>query len=185
MNVLHTVGSIVLWIFVLAGGVVVLVAGKVLLDLATKEVTGQIDRLPTLILKLALLRLPADQRERYADDWQPELTHILKELDSRPISRLLQGLWFSTSLLLRARTMRKALGVSGRKPSTRKTITDLLMKIAIAALLATAANGTFGLAEVLGLSGLLGALVSVAVMGIGLLVPSAVLRLERKRRRRG
>lgn len=116
MNILHGIATAALWTIAVIGGAVLLVAGKVVLDLATKEVTGQIDRLPMLILKLALLRLPAEQRERYRENWQPELTFILKELDSRPISRVLKGLWFATSLLIQAAHMRRALGVADRRP---------------------------------------------------------------------
>lgn len=86
---------------------IVLLLGKVSLDLMSKELQGQTERLPHRILRLAAHRLPPALRTQYSEDWEAELDHILKRHDALPITRLLLGFMFATSLLFRgARQLR-------------------------------------------------------------------------------
>src|SRR5947209_13988964 len=85
---------------------IVLLLGKVSLDLMSKELQGQAEQLPHRILRLAAHRLPTAIRTQYSEDWEAELDHILKRHDARPITRLLLGFRFATSLLGGARQLR-------------------------------------------------------------------------------
>jgi hypothetical protein len=85
---------------------IVLLLGKVSLDLMSKELQGQAEQLPHRILRLAARRLPSALRTQYSEDWEAELDHILKRHDARPITRLLLGFRFAASLLRGARRLR-------------------------------------------------------------------------------
>lgn len=85
---------------------IVLLLGKVSLDLMSKEMQGQAEQLSHRILRLAARRLPSALRTQYSEDWEAELDHILKRHDARPITRLLLGFGFATSLLRGARRLR-------------------------------------------------------------------------------
>jgi hypothetical protein len=85
---------------------IVLLVGKVSLDLMSKELQGQTEQLPHRILRLAARRLPPALRAQYSEDWEAELDHILNRHDARPITRLLLGFRFATSLLRGARRLR-------------------------------------------------------------------------------
>ncbi|MCA1710060.1 MAG: hypothetical protein LC808_44955, partial [Actinobacteria bacterium] len=94
-------------VVVVAAGFIVLLLGKVSLDLMSKELQGQAEQLPHRILRLAARRLPLALRAQYSEDWEAELDHILKQHDARPITRLLLGFSFVISLLLKgARKLR-------------------------------------------------------------------------------
>jgi hypothetical protein len=82
------------------------VLGKVCLDLMSKELQGQVEQLPHRVLRLAARRLPPALRTQYFEDWEAELDHILKRHEARPITRLLLGFRFATSLLRGARRLR-------------------------------------------------------------------------------
>lgn len=85
--------------------ITILLLGKVVLDLASKEIQGQVERLPYRILRLAAKRLPLTIRHRYFEEWEAELDYILDRHDARPITRLFLGLKYATSLLKGARRL--------------------------------------------------------------------------------
>jgi hypothetical protein len=85
---------------------IVLLLGKVSLDLMSKELQGQAEQLPHRILRLAARRLPPKLRAQYSEEWEAELDYILKRHDALPITRLLLGFRFATSLLRGARQLR-------------------------------------------------------------------------------
>jgi len=85
---------------------IVLLLGKVSLDLMSKELQGQTEQLPYLILRLAARRLPSALRTQYSEDWEAELDYILKRHDALPVTRLLLGVRYSTGLLRGARQLR-------------------------------------------------------------------------------
>jgi hypothetical protein len=85
---------------------IVLLLGKVSLDLVSKELQGQAEQLPHRILRLAARRLPSALRAQYSEEWEDELDHILKWHDARPITRLFLGFRFVTSLFVGARRLR-------------------------------------------------------------------------------
>jgi hypothetical protein len=83
----------------LLGGAVCAVTAKLVND----EIRGWLDLLPHIILRLAAKRLRPGQREAiYQDEWVPELAYILKEAETRPITRLVRGVRFSLGLLISA-----------------------------------------------------------------------------------
>jgi hypothetical protein len=85
---------------------IVLLLGKVSLDLMSKELQGQTEQLPYRILRLAARRLPSALRTQYSEDWEAELDYILKRHDALPVTRLLLGVRYSTGLLRGARQLR-------------------------------------------------------------------------------
>lgn len=85
---------------------IILLLGKVSLDLMSKELQGQAEQLPHRILRLAARRLPSALRTQYFEEWQAELDHILKRHDALPITRMLLGFRFATSLLRGAGRLR-------------------------------------------------------------------------------
>lgn len=101
------------WLLAAVLAFMLLVLGKVLVNLATKEIEGRLDQLPFVILRVARWRLPAELREPMHDDlWLPDLCEAMRRDVERPLTRLIKGLCFSASLVVRAgRTARAADGV--------------------------------------------------------------------------
>lgn len=102
---------------------IALLLAKVSLDLVSKELQGQMDQLPHRILRLAARRLPPALRTQYFEDWEAELDYILRRHDARPITRLLLGFRFATSLLRGARRLR-ADHMNQPKPSIGRAVHD-------------------------------------------------------------
>lgn len=73
-------------------------------DLISDEIRGWLDLAPRAILSLAAAQLEPDQRQTiYQDEWLPELCYALRGAESRPITRLIRGTTYATSLLISAR----------------------------------------------------------------------------------
>jgi len=88
---------------VLAGACFIgLIALSTLGDLVSEEIRGWLDLLPYGILRFAAaIHLdPFQYVTIYEDEWMPELAYILKGAESRPITRIVSGLYFSISLLV-------------------------------------------------------------------------------------
>lgn len=84
----------------LVGGFLVIALG----DLVSEEVRGWLDLLPRGILHLAARRLAPETREAiYEEDWLPELIYALRGAESRPITRVVKGIYFALGLLISAR----------------------------------------------------------------------------------
>jgi hypothetical protein len=97
------------------GGLLLLVLGKVVVSILSKEVEGRLDQVSYAILRLARRRLPAELRETMHDqEWVPELNYITTELEERPITRLVLGLRYSTGLLRAARKTAREAGAPTR-----------------------------------------------------------------------
>jgi hypothetical protein len=76
---------------------------KALGDMASDEVRGWLDIAPRAILRLAGARLNREQRQRlYHDEWLPELRFIMREAETRPITRAIRALRFALGLLMAA-----------------------------------------------------------------------------------
>jgi hypothetical protein len=92
---------------VTAWGVLLFTGGclvAVLSGLIKDEIRGWLDLVPYGILRLAALLLESGQRKTiYEDEWIPELYHILRKADTRPISRLFVGIHFAFGLLVSVR----------------------------------------------------------------------------------
>lgn len=88
-------------IIALISSIGVAVVSAIAGDLVSEEVRGWLDLLPQATLRLAAnIHLnPSQYVLIYDDEWMPELTYILKGAESRPISRLIVGMRFASSLL--------------------------------------------------------------------------------------
>ena len=74
------------------------------------EVRGWLEFVPRCILRLVAMRLPADQRRAiYNEEWLPELIYHLREAEGRPITRLVVGIGYATSLARGAGRVARAL----------------------------------------------------------------------------
>jgi hypothetical protein len=79
--------------------------GAALGDLVSEEIRGWLDRVPHAVLRLATLRLDqADREATYREVWGPGLDYFLRGDESRPITRLIQGMKFAVSLAWRVRS---------------------------------------------------------------------------------
>jgi hypothetical protein len=69
-------------------------------DMASEEIRDRLDHMPHAILRLAARRLTPSQRTTiYQDEWLPELTHILRGAEARPITRLITGAIYALGIL--------------------------------------------------------------------------------------
>ncbi len=102
--------------FIAAVGLVLLVAGKVMISLLAKEVEGRLDQVGFAILRIARWRLPAELREPLYDEaWLPELHYILEREEARPLTRLIQGLRYACGVAWSARTTARAASLKPRR----------------------------------------------------------------------
>lgn len=85
------------------------------------EVRGWLEFVPRCILRLVAMRLPADQRRAiYNEEWLPELIYHLREAEGRPITRLVVGIGYATSLARGAGRVARALnGVRAEEAEVR------------------------------------------------------------------
>jgi hypothetical protein len=100
----------VLTVTVTASGMVFAVILMVLVKassaMASDEVRGWLDIAPRAILRLAGARLNREQRERlYYEEWVPELLYIMREAETRPITRAIRAIGFALGLLMAARAV--------------------------------------------------------------------------------
>jgi hypothetical protein len=93
-------------ILAILSGVAVAVAG----ELISEEVRDRLDQTPRAILRLAARRLDPGQRVTvYRDEWEPELTYILKGTEARPVTRLIAGTWYALGILVNTRRIARHL----------------------------------------------------------------------------
>lgn len=112
------------------GGLLLLVLGKVVVSVLSKEVEGRLDQLSYAILRLARRRLPIELREPMHDqEWKPELNYITTEMKERPITRLVLGLRYATGLLLAARRTARAAGTPTLRARGRRAFAGASMRL--------------------------------------------------------
>lgn len=100
------------WILGVLAFLVLAVVG----DLVSEEIRGWLDLIPRGILRLAAMQLDKAQRETiYEEEWLPELEFALKGDESRPIMRLIIGIWFAAGLVIAARRVARRVN---RTPQT-------------------------------------------------------------------
>jgi len=86
------------WAPLAVAGSLLILAGS---DLVSEEVRGWLDLAPRAILRLATVQLKPGQRKKvYEDVWIPDLLYVLRGKESRPITRLIRGMWFAFDLLI-------------------------------------------------------------------------------------
>jgi DNA-binding CsgD family transcriptional regulator len=79
-------------------------------DLVHEEIRGWLDLVPHAILRLAASQLDIGQRSAiYENEWLPELCCVLRDAESRPITRLIRGITFAFGLLLAARRIAREI----------------------------------------------------------------------------
>ena len=83
------------------------VAGEMLKE----EMQTRLCRIPNVVIRVAVLRLPEDSRSELADEWLRELAFIVNGTEGLPVTRLLRGIRFAGSLLWTARDMAHELEV--------------------------------------------------------------------------
>ena len=87
-------------------------AAATLGDLVSEEVRSRLDRLPLLIVRLAVRRLPAELRGEQAAEWTAELHCILTGAKGLPVTRLARGIRFALGLLRSSRAIGRELSRS-------------------------------------------------------------------------
>jgi hypothetical protein len=80
-------------------GLITGLALAALAGMASQEIRDRLEHLPYAILRLATRRLTPGQRTTiYQDEWLPELTYILRETETRPVTRLITGTRYSLGI---------------------------------------------------------------------------------------
>ena len=97
-------------------------------DLISEEIRGWLDLAPHAILSLAASQLdPIHRQAIYQDVWLPELCYALRGAESRPITRLVRGTAYATSLLISSRRIartERATRASSTPPISTDTSSD-------------------------------------------------------------
>jgi hypothetical protein len=70
-------------------------------DMCKDEIRTRLDMLPSLLIRVAVLRTPSSVRGDLTDEWNLELRVILRETEGFPLTRLLRGVGYAADLLLR------------------------------------------------------------------------------------
>ena len=114
-------------------GLVVAVLLAVIGELVSDEIRARLDRVPLALLAMAARRLPPQQyKALYVEAWLPELRHVLQGHQATPITRLVHGIRFATSLWLSAPKIGRELAddFPYTEHSVRGTVRGELQKIA-------------------------------------------------------
>jgi putative nucleotidyltransferase with HDIG domain len=77
------------------------VASGVVANLLNDEIRARLDLLPRALIHLACHRLPRGARDELREEWLAELDAIVNRTASLPVTRLLTGIRYAASLLLR------------------------------------------------------------------------------------
>lgn len=84
---------------ILAGMTVLWLVKSAAEEMCQEEMRTRLARLPGVVLRLAVLRLPQEVRDDVAEEWQAELNFVLSETDGLPLTRLFRGARYALSLL--------------------------------------------------------------------------------------
>jgi hypothetical protein len=115
--------AVIIVVGVVVGIVVSVIGGGMLLgvsEMIGDEMRGWLELAPRGILRVAAMRLPADQRQAiYAEEWLPELVTKMRKGEERPISRFVIGLWYAAGHVRSAAQVARELdGVREPEPRT-------------------------------------------------------------------
>jgi ubiquitin-like protein Pup len=102
--------------------------GAVTMKLFTDETCGWIGRIPFLILRIAASRIPREFREGLYEEWEAELIYELRNTAERPITRLLAGMRYASSLV---RGSKKAADELGATRKYRDSINERIESVMI------------------------------------------------------
>lgn len=70
-------------------------------DMCKEEIRTRLSRLPYAVLRIVVLRIQRPARQDALSEWTIELDFILGNTDGLPVTRLLRGIHYSASLLVR------------------------------------------------------------------------------------
>lgn len=71
-------------------------------DMAREEARTRLSRVPFVLIRMAVARLPRDLRDDLAAEWDAELEFVVSETDGMPLTRLARGIRYSGGLLFSA-----------------------------------------------------------------------------------
>jgi hypothetical protein len=110
-----------IWAFLsLVSAVLVATLGELVSD----EIRARMDRVPFAVLAAAARRLPADQQaDLHKQAWLPELHHILRGDQAKPITRLIHGTRYAVGLWLAAPAIGRELERIPQQQETSITAT--------------------------------------------------------------
>jgi hypothetical protein len=77
------------------------VLGAVIIDMCKDETRTRLGRFPLWLIRLAAKRVPESDRADLRDEWDAELTFILRDAEGLPVTRLIRGIAYSADLLFR------------------------------------------------------------------------------------
>jgi hypothetical protein len=77
------------------------VLGAVAMDMCKDEARTRLGRFPLWLIQLAAKRIPESDRADLKDEWDAELTFILRDTEGLPVTRLIRGIAYSADLLFR------------------------------------------------------------------------------------
>lgn len=115
------------WVLATILALIVLVIGKVVLDLVNKQVQGWLAELPLQVLRLARKRLPAELRDELYDQLglEAELETILHHTyATKPITALVKGFTFAFGHVVGLRRCARILGA----PSVMAKLKAILLR---------------------------------------------------------
>jgi hypothetical protein len=90
-------------------------------DMCKEEMQARLELLPQALLCLAVCQLPPQIRDDLEEEWRSELAHILKASDGLPITQLIRGVHYATSMILPARIIGRELSCGEQDNSVAVT----------------------------------------------------------------
>jgi hypothetical protein len=98
-------------------------------DMCQKEIRTRLDRLPAVLVRIAIRRIPQEWREDFGSEWLAELEGIRLETGELPISGLIREILFAFGLLIRGPTIvREFTGGVSRLAAKWVRICDILFR---------------------------------------------------------
>jgi hypothetical protein len=126
-------------------GFLVTVITTTVCDLVSEELRSRLDRVPYVVIHVAIRRLPDDVRQSVGNEWLAELHHIVRHAKGRPITRLLSATRYALGLLYKARRIGRELKAvrTGAVPASQNVVNGLwtFRRIAIMGVTSVAAVG--------------------------------------------
>jgi hypothetical protein len=112
-----------LWAALAATGTAVFILlVATLLDMVKKEAGTRLSRLPSSVLRLAILRLPRNLRSDLGEEWRGELKAITSAAEEVPVTGLAKALWYAAGLVLRGPAVARAFTGTERAAQARGSL---------------------------------------------------------------
>jgi hypothetical protein len=99
------------------------------MDMCQKEIRTRLDRLPAVLIRIGIRRIPQEWREDFGSEWLAELEGIRRETGELPITGLIREILFAFGLLIRGPTIvREFTGGVSRLAATWVRICAILFR---------------------------------------------------------